>query len=359
MAEPNSPKNNEFYDCDVFDALKGPFKDDMASMEHPVYSLSKLSEHRTLTYEHNGCKIKIETGPHGLPTILDKDIMLYLTSALMRAKSRGEQLSETIRFTIYDYLKSTNKPTGGSQYKQLEQGLIRLKGTTIQTNIKTNGTEIKEGFGIIDSWKVVKQDEEENAIAIEVRLSKWCFNSILGNEVLTIDKDYFKLGKPTDKRLYELARKHCGNQAAWHIKLETLLEKLGTTSPIRTLRFNIKKIAETNHLPEYNIFLADDLVTFTRKYPPNQTVKPARLLAYVSTAAIAKLAKPGETEQQVRERLSKLAEQKGMPVKAIIAELSAGKEARRSKVKEPAGRTTTKPDASRIQKLKDAAAGKQ
>lgn len=329
-------------------------------MEHPVYSLTKHSGHRTLAYEHNGNTIKIETGPHGLPTILDKDIMLYLTSALMRAKNRGEQLSETIRFTIYDYLKSTNKTTGGSQYKQLEQGLVRLKGTTIQTNIKTNGTEIKEGFGIIDSWKVVKQDEDENAIAIEVRLSKWCYNSILGNEVLTIDRDYFKLGKPTDKRLYELARKHCGNQAAWQIKLETLKEKMGTTALIRKLRFNIKKTAETNHLPEYNIFLADDLVTFTRKYPSKESVKPAQLLAHVSKSAIAKLANSGETEQQVRDRLSKLAEQKEIPLKAVITELIAGKQAQRSKVKESAGKPTTKPDvASRIQKLKDAAAGKQ
>lgn len=355
MSAPNSPKNNEFYDCDVFDALRDPFKDDLASMEHPFYSLSKVNEHRTLVYEHNDCKIKIEPGKHGLPTILDKDIMVYLTSALMRAKNRGEPLSKTIRFTIYDYLKSTSKTIGGSQYKQLEEGLVRLRGVSIQTNIKTNGTEIIKGFGVIDSWEIIKQDKDKKAIAIEVQLSDWCFNSILGNEVLTIDKDYFKLGKPTDKRLYELARKHCGNQAAWQIKLETLKEKLGTTSPIRTLRFNIKKIAGTNHLPEYNVFLEDDLVTFTRKYPPKEPAKPAPLPVHVSKSAIAKAARPGESEQQVRNRLSKLAEQKSIPVKAVDTELSAGKQAQRINSKEPAG----KPNASKIQKLKDAIASKK
>jgi plasmid replication initiation protein len=358
MTAPNSPKNNEFYDCDVFDALRDPFKDDLASMEHPFYSLSKVNEHRTLVYEHNDCKIKIEPGKHGLPTILDKDIMVYLTSALMRAKNRGEPLSKTIRFTIYEYLKSTNKAIGGSQYQQLEDGLRRLKGVVIETNQKTNGVQEMKGFGIIDSWEFIKQDMDKKAVGIEVEISNWLYNSILGNEVLTIDKDYFKLGKPTDKRLYELARKHCGNQAAWQIKLETLHEKLGTTAPIRKLRFNIKKIAETNHLPEYNVFLENDLVTFTRKYPPKEAVKSAQLPGHVSKAAIAKLAKPGETEQQVRERLLKMAEQKGIPVKALIAESSAGKEEKRGKVKEPAGKGITKPKvAAEIQKMKAATAG--
>jgi plasmid replication initiation protein len=344
----------EFYDCDVFDT----FKDDMASMEHPIYSLSKLAEHRTLKYERNDCKIEIKTGPDGLPTVLDKDIMVYLTSSLMASKNKGEKLSQTIRFSVRDYLRVTGKSIGGSQFKQIEQGLDRLKGTTIKTNIKTNGVEITKSFGIIEGWISVKKDRQEKSIAIEIKLSDWCYNSILGNEVLTIDKDYFKLGKPTDKRLYEIARKHCGNQTSWKIKLEALKEKLGTTSAIRTLRFNIKKIAGTNHLPEYNIFFQDDLVTFTRKYPPKDPVKPAQLPVHVSKSAIAKAAKPGETEQQVRDRLTKQAEQKGIPKKAVIAESSAGKEEKRGKVKEPAGKGITKPKVvAEIQKMKAATAG--
>jgi plasmid replication initiation protein len=357
-------KNNElnrieFYDCDVFDS----FKDDIASMEHPIYSLSKLDSHRVVSYEKNGCKIEISSGNKGLPTILDKDIMVYLTSSLMASKNKGEKISQTIRFTARDYLIVTKKGLGGSQYKQLFDGLERLKGTTIKTNIKTNGIEITELFGLIDNVKEIKlekESKEDRVVAITIKLSDWCYNSILGNEVLTIDPDYFKLGKPTDKRLYELARKHCGNQVVWKIKLENLKEKLGTTSPIRTLRFNIKKTAETNHLPEYNITLEEnDVVMFTRKYPPKESVKPAQLPAHVSKSAILKLANPGETEQQVRDRLSKLAEQKGIPLKAVITELSAWKQAKRSKVKEPEGKAITKPDASKIQKLKDAAAGKQ
>lgn len=120
-------------------------------MEHPVFSLSKTPEHRMLVYERDGVSIKIMPGYAGLATIFDKDILLYLAGALMNAKNNGLPLSKTIRFTTYDYIVATNKALGGVQYKQLRDGLGRLNGTLIQTNIKTNGKEITREFGLIES----------------------------------------------------------------------------------------------------------------------------------------------------------------------------------------------------------------
>ena len=140
----DSTEQNEFFICDVFDS----FKDDMASMEHPIFSLSKTPDHRMLVYERNGFTIKIKPSYSGLATILDKDVLLYLASSLMGAKNRGEKISKTVRFTTYDYLNSTNKSIGGFQYKQLQEGLERLKGMVIQTNIKTNGTLFIKEFGL-------------------------------------------------------------------------------------------------------------------------------------------------------------------------------------------------------------------
>ena len=156
------------------------------------------------------------------------------------------------------------------------------------------------------SGGVVKEDNNQRMVAVEVKLSDWFYNSILGNAVLSIDKDYFRLRKPTERRLYELARKHCGNQLAWKIKLENLKMKLGITSPIRTLRFNINKIAETNHLPEYNISIEDDVVTFSRKAPPKENNVPEQLPKHISKATIEKNARPGESYEQVADRLKKL-----------------------------------------------------
>jgi len=298
---PDRHGQRDFFTCDVFDS----FKDDIASMEHPVFSLSKKPDHRMLVYEKNGMIIKIKPSYTGLATIFDKDILLYLASSLMNAKNLGEEISQTIRFTSYDYIVSTNKCLGGTQYKLLQEGLERLKGTVIQTNIKTNDMQITEEFGLIDRWKVVKKEGDSKAIAIEVKLSDWFYNSVLGNAVLTIDKDYFRLRKPTERRLYELARKHCGNQIVWKIKLDNLKIKLGITSQIKALRFNMKKITETNHLPEYNISMENDVVIFTRKESPKEakTKIPSKR---VSKKTIEQLARPGESYKEAADRIKYL-----------------------------------------------------
>ncbi len=299
---PDRHKQRDFFTCDVFDS----FKDDIASMEHPVFSLSKKPDHRMLVYERNGTTIKIKPSYTGLATIFDKDILLYLASSLMNAKNSGETISQTVRFTSYDYIVSTNKSLGGTQYKLLKEGLERLNGTLIQTNITTNGKETTKEFGLIESWGIIKEDAKGKAVAIEVKLSDWFYNSILGDAVLTIDRDYFRLRKPTERRLYELARKHCGNQPAWKITLQNLKEKLGITSQMKLFRFNIKQITETNHLPEYNISMTDDVVMFTRKEPPRENNAPSQLPKHVTKKEIEKLARRGESYEQAANRIKKL-----------------------------------------------------
>ena len=292
-------KQSDFFICDVFET----FKDDSASMEHPMFSLSTKPEHRMLVYEYNGNVIKIKPSFTGLATIHDKDILLYLISSLMNAKNNGKEISHRVRFIAYDYLVATNKTTTGKGYIQLKESLERLSGTRIETNIKTNGKKIISEFGLIDSWHIVTKSENGRMAAVEVELSDWFYNSILGNSVLSIDKDYFKLRKPTERRLYELARKHCGNQPVWKISLDRLKDKIGSNSQIKKLRFNLIKLIETNHLPEYNIAIEDDVVIFTRKEPPQENKPPESLPEYISKKQIESEARPGETYQQVEKRL--------------------------------------------------------
>lgn len=303
---PDRHKQGDFFICDVFDS----FKDDIASMEHPVFSLSKKPDHRMLEYSRNGNTIKVKPSYSGLATVFDKDILLYLVSALINAKNNGAAISKMVRFTTYDYIVSTNKALGGMQYKQMKEGLERLSGTRIQTNIKTGGVEITEEFGLIDSWKTVKEDATGKVLAVEVRLSDWFYNSILGNAVLSIDRDYFRLRKPIERRLYELARKHCGNQEVWKIGIENLKDKLGVLSPTRKLRFSLKEIADEDHLPEYRIAVDDDVITFSRR-TPYKAHKPQQLPVHISADAVGKFVRDnpsltrGKTEREVIEMIEK------------------------------------------------------
>ena len=121
------------------------------------------------------------------------------------------------------------------------------------TFIKTNGEEVIEGFGIIDSYKIVIDDlKKKRMVELEVTLSEWLYNSVIGQEVLSINNDYFRLRKPIDRRIYEIARKHCGKQKQWHIGLENLHKKVGSTGSLKKFREAINHIIKHDHLPDYS-----------------------------------------------------------------------------------------------------------
>lgn len=256
----------DFFLCDMFDYA---MKDDGVSMEAPIFTLSTKPDLSTWQWTSKDGSRSVEVYPSvkGRATQHDKDVLIFVISQMTEALNSGRQdaKNRTVRFVVYDYLIATNKTTGGKDYKRLEAAFARLRGTSITTDIKTGGQRVKEGFGIIDSWSIIeKSPDDERMIAVEVTLSKWLFNAVQAHEVLTIHRDYFRLRKPLERRLYELARKHCGKQAAWTIGLELLREKCGAHSHIRAFRSQVLEVLDNNTLPEYRMIYdrEKDQVTF-------------------------------------------------------------------------------------------------
>jgi len=262
---PDRHPTKDFFISDVFDNL--PFKDDVASMVNPVFSLSKNKDLRNVEYNSGDLQLLIKPTSDGLPTIFDKDVLLYCGSLLMNEINKGNIPPKTLRISCHDLLVSTNRQTNGQGYSLLKKALDRLKGVSIKTNIKTNKREFTSGFGLIDSFNIVESSRyKDRMIRLEITLSDWFYNSILGKEVLTINRDYFRLGKSTERRLYEIARKHCGNQSSWKIGLGLLKQKTGSTGSLVKFRYLIRKLVESNHLPDYNIKLQEnDVVVFENK----------------------------------------------------------------------------------------------
>ena len=263
---PNRHPNRDFF---VADLVEWAVKDDRHSMEHPMFSLSKKPDRKIRRYEHNGNTVVIAPGAYGLATIWDKDILIYAVSQLTAAVNQDRKdVSPKVRITAYDLLVSTNRHTGGGDYDQLQKAFERLSGTRITTDIRTNGVRQREGFGIIDSWKIVEKNSADGRmVAIELRLSDWLYNAIVGLEVLTINRDYFRLSRALERRLYELARKHCGHQLKWIVGLEVLYKKSGSNSPLKRFRLEVKNIAKANNLPDYwlSYDVKIDQVTFSAK----------------------------------------------------------------------------------------------
>jgi len=246
------PVQADFFVCDVLDAIP---KDDMASMEHPIFSLSTRPDRRVLRYEHGGRSIEITPSVKGLATIHDKDILIYCISQLVAALNEGRKISQEVTLKSYDLLVATGRETSGNGYKRLVQAFERLAGTRITTNITTGDQETTRGFGLIDAWEIVRKTRSGRMISVKVKLSDWLFRAVMSRTVLTLSRDYFHLRKPLERRVYEIARKHCGQQKAWKISLENLLKKSGSASPRRVFRKMIRDMVTENHLPDYEIRL--------------------------------------------------------------------------------------------------------
>ena len=261
---PDRHPQKDFFVADILDAAP---KDDTASMEHPLFAL-KAGDRRVRTYERNGVKVVVKPGADGCATIHDKDVWIYCISQMVEAMNRGrENVSRTVRFTAYDFLTVTNRPVAGVGYQRMADALERLKGTTISTNIETPGYRKRGGFGLIDSWEVIERGQDDKMVAVEVTLPDWLYRSIESKQVLTLSRDYFRLRKPLDRRIYELARKHCGKQSRWQVGLVALHEKTGSTAPIRNFRGAIRDLVESNALPDYLVEFDTelDMVTFYQR----------------------------------------------------------------------------------------------
>ena len=198
------------------------------------------------------------------PTIFDKDVLIFCISQLMHLKNRGKPIGKRVRFSARELLVATNRPVGGDHYKRLEDAFVRLGGTQFKTDITTAGKREVRLFSLIESGSgfVFKDDDRMRLDYCEVILSDWLMRAIEASEVVTISNDYFRLRRPLERRLYEIARKHCGNQQKWHIGLDSLQAKTGSNAPLKRFRLNIRQIIDEDHTPFYRFELDDkDLVT--------------------------------------------------------------------------------------------------
>lgn len=251
----------DFFIADIFDNV--PIKDEMITMEHPFFSLGTRPDLKKLTYEQGDNRVDVIPSSLGMPTIFDKDILLYCGSAVMREIREGRQPSRTLRTSPLDILVVSNREKNGKAYKTLLDGFNRLRGCTINTTFGSEGNT--KGFGFIEDFEIIRSQRVKGRITgLNVTLSKWYYESIIAQNVLTIHPEYFQIRKSIDRRFYEIARKHCGRKREWAISLEKLHKKTGSRSALKKTRFNVRELVKSNHLPEYLVsFNAEkDMVRF-------------------------------------------------------------------------------------------------
>jgi plasmid replication initiation protein len=242
--------------------IDAPIKDDRALMEHPFFSLQKRPRMEAFVYDNgSGIRVEVKPGAHGMATIWDKDLLIYIASILNDRLERGDVTDRTIRFPAYDFLKVTGRGTGPRAYKLFDDMLDRLQSTSIRTTIEAGGDKERRFFSWIESAKIIEKANRNGKkvmVGVEVTLNDWMFRSIVQDRrVLSINRDYFRLTMGMERRLYELARKHVGNQPEWFIGIKKLADKCGSLRETRKFKADIKKIIERDNVPDYRLELIE------------------------------------------------------------------------------------------------------
>ena len=92
-------------------------------------------------------------------------------------------------------------------------------------------------------------------------------------EVLSISPLYFRLRRPLERRLYEIAGKHVGTKnKSWKIGIEKLQAKVGTNAALKKFRFNLKEIIRDDNIPDYGFMLDGNNVIMQRLVSPDELV---------------------------------------------------------------------------------------
>ena len=277
------PEQGDLFRCEI---TNWPLKDDIASMEFPIFSLSKNKDLETREYRRGNRVVKIIPSGVGAATVFDKDLLLYVASQLIEAKNQGKPLSRTVMVESCDFLVGTERGDGRASFERIVDLLDRLRGTTIQTNIETGGITQTEGFGMIDNYKIISEKKRletqigergkkevtrhiSRVLQFSVTISEWLYNGLMNYEVLTMDRAYFQLSRSIDRRLCEIARKHCGDQALWKIDIDQLAAKVGTRVSRAKFRDELRQTLRADELPAYRMALdtavkPDSVVFYTK-----------------------------------------------------------------------------------------------
>jgi plasmid replication initiation protein len=230
-------------------------KGDTQSMEFPLFSISSRVDTGSYVYQNKktGASIEIIPNEKGRATIHDKDILLYCFGQIAEAKNRGLAIGQKIHLTVYDFLKSTGRQTDGKSYEAVLKSLKRLAGTTVYTKTKQGDFKRDKGFSFVSDYDLITDERTGKMKYVELILPSILFNAVNNNQILTYTPEYFSLRSPYDRRLYELCRKHCGNQKKWEIGFTNLYNKFGVKSPLREFRRKIKEVAQKQSIPDYYI----------------------------------------------------------------------------------------------------------
>lgn len=226
-------------------------------MAWPFFSLAKTKRVKPIDFRMGEVAILVEaTAEHGMATIWDADVLIWVASQIVEARDAGKATSRLIAATSHEILTFTRRGTGKAGYERLKAALDRLQSTSIATSIRQAGARRRRRFSWINEWRE-RLDDNGRALGIEMIVPDWLYEGVLDRAlVLTIDPAYFALTGGLERWLYRIVRKHGGKQkGGWSFDISHLHLKSGALSPLKRFAFEVRAIVRRQSLPGYNLAL--------------------------------------------------------------------------------------------------------
>ena len=226
-------------------------------MAWPFFSLAKTKRVKPIDFRMGEVAILVEaTAEHGMATIWDADVLIWVASQIVEARDAGKATSRLIAATPHEILTFTRRGTGKAGYERLKAALDRLQSTSIATSIRQAGARRRRRFSWINEWRE-RLDDNGRALGIEMIVPDWLYEGVLDRAlVLTIDPAYFALTGGLERWLYRIVRKHGGKQkGGWSFDISHLHLKSGALSPLKRFAFEVRTIVRRQSLPGYNLAL--------------------------------------------------------------------------------------------------------
>jgi plasmid replication initiation protein len=234
-----------------------PLREDKEAMSIPLFSLSKQKRTKPIDWQSTDGKtwVKVKATDDGMATIWDRDVLTWAISQLNAAVEAKQAVTPTIQFHPHVMLRDIGRGTSGKSYQELTDALRRLKGTTVETNIRVFLRRRHAMFGLLEAWSHDVDEATGRSLGMQITLPRWIFDGVVKQrDVLALSPDYFDLTSGIARWLYLLARRHAGKQdTGWRFTMQGLHQRSGSTRVMKDFAKDVRKIVKAQGIPEYRL----------------------------------------------------------------------------------------------------------
>lgn len=248
--------NTDYYQGDFFSAILKELKLKSVSKYgddkgfHNLFSLSKKKRQTPIRHiirdrasqRTTRITVKNDNGS-GIATVFDQDIILFLTSLIVKEVDETGSASARPVFSPADYFhfKGIKRPSG-TDHRLFQEAIERLQNTSVEI-VQDNHRQRRVFFHWISFSEAITNTAKTRVISYALELPNAIVEAILQHQIVTIDHSYFKITSPIQRYLYLYARKAVGRQQKFQESIESLYKKTGSEDTLRSFKYQLKKIA--------------------------------------------------------------------------------------------------------------------